>query len=265
MALLALLLTLATSAQTYKRVNDISFTVKDDTYAQERLKLDVYYPDDRQGCPVVVWFHGGGLEGGQKEIPRRLMEKGYVVVGANYRLLPRVSVDHTIDDAAEAVAWVFRNIARYGGDTRKIVLTGHSAGGYLDMMLCLNKSWLKKYGVDADSVWLCAPFSGQAITHYNVRKMQGIQPLQPTIDQWAPLYWVRPDCPPLVLICGDRELELYGRYDENQYLARMMKLVGHKQTYLYELDGHGHGGMVDPAFHILETHIKMLSGETVNP
>ena len=45
----------------------------------------------------------------------------------------------------------------------------------------------------------------------------------------------------------------------------MMKLVGHKQTYLYELGGHGHGGMVDPAFHILETHIKMLSGETVNP
>ena len=88
--------------------------------------------------------------------------------------------------------------------------------------------------------------------------MQGIPPLQPTIDEFAPLFWVRPDCPPLVLICGDRELELYGRYDENQYLNRMMKLCGHKQTYLYELEGYDHGGMADPAFPILIAHIRKL-------
>ena len=85
------------------------------------------------------------------------------------------------------------------------------------------------------------------------------QALQPTIDEWAPLFWVRNDCPPLVLTCGDREQELYGRYDENQYLARMMKLVGHQQTYLYELDGHDHGSMVEPSFHILDAHIRKLT------
>lgn len=263
--LTAILLAMGVSAQKYLTASDIAFTSKGDAYSKERLKLDVYYPESKQDCPVVVWFHGGGLEAGQKEIPERLREKGYVVVGANYRLLPKVTVDKTIDDAAEAVAWVFRHAKEYGGDPRKIVVTGHSAGGYLAMMLCLDKSWLKAYDVDADSVWMYVPFSGQAITHYNVRKMQGISPLQPTIDKYAPLYWVRPDCPPLVLICGDRELELFGRYDENQYLARMMKLAGHKQTYLYELDGHGHGGMVDPSFHILDTHIKQALGEKVNP
>lgn len=256
---------LGMSAQNYQQVNDISYTAKKDAYAVERLKLDVYYPEGKKDCPVVVWFHGGGLEAGQKEIPGRLKRKGWVVVGVNYRLLPKVKVNETLDDAAEAVAWVFRNIEKYGGDTRKIVVTGHSAGGYIGMLLCLNKAWLKAYDVDADSVMLYAPFSGQAITHYNVRKMQGLKPLQPTIDEYAPLYWVRNDCPPFVLICGDRELELYGRYDENQYLARMMKLVGHKKTYLYELDGHGHGGMVDPAFHILETHINQLLGKKVDP
>ena len=265
MLLGVLWLTLGACAQTYKTVSDICFTTKTDAYAQERLKLDVYYPEGKQDCPVVVWFHGGGLEAGQKEIPQKLREKGYVVVGANYRLLPKVTVDKTLDDAAEAVAWAFRHAKDYGGDPTKIVVTGHSAGGYLTMMLCLNKAWLKAYDVDADSVWQYIPFSGQAITHYNVRKMQGIQPLQPTIDEYAPLYWVRPDCPPLVLICGDRELELFGRYDENQYLARMMKLVGHKQTYLYEIDGHGHGGMVEPSFHILDTHIKQMLGEKVYP
>lgn len=256
--ILALSLAWGLCAQTYKQVNDISYTSKKDAYAQERLKLDIYYPEDAKDVPVVVWFHGGGLEAGAKEIPGRLKQQGMVVVGVNYRLLPRVTVKETIDDAAEAVAWVFRHIGKYGGDPKKMVVTGHSAGGYLSMMLCLNRAWLNAYGVDADAVWLCAPFSGQAVTHYNVRKMQGIPPLQATIDEYAPIYWVRNDCPPMVLICGDRELELYGRYDENQYLARMMKLVGHRQTYLYELDGYDHGAMVEPGFHILKTHIRQL-------
>ena len=263
-----LLLCLAISgatAQTYRQVNNVSYTKKTDAYSAERLKLDIYYPEGQTGCPVVVWFHGGGLEAGSKEIPAKLKEKGYVVVGANYRLLPKVTAKETIDDAAEAVAWVFNHIGEYGGDVKKIVVTGHSAGGYLSMMLCLNKAYLQAYGIDADQVMMYVPFSGQAITHYNIRKMQGIAPLQPTIDEYAPLYWVRKDCPPLVLICGDRELELYGRYDENQYLARMMKLVGHTETYLYEIDGHGHGGMVEPSFHILETHMNKMLGKNVNP
>ena len=167
--------------------------------------------------------------------------------------------------AAEAVAWVFKHIAEYGGDPRKIVVSGHSAGGYISMMLCLDKHWLAAYDTDADSVMMYVPFSGQAITHFNVRKMQGIPPLQATIDEYAPLYWVRGDCPPMVLICGDRELELFGRYDENQYLARMMKLAGHQQTYLYEIDGHGHNGMATPGFHILETHLKQMLGQPVDP
>lgn len=253
------------SAQSYRLVENIRYTQKTDAYALERLKLDVYHPVDAKGCPVVVWFHGGGLEAGNKEIPDKLKEKGYVVVGVNYRLLPKVQVGELMDDAAEAVAWVFRNIAEYGGDVKKIIVTGHSAGGYIAMLLCLNKAWLATYQIDADQVMMYAPFSGQAITHYNVRKMQGIPPLKATIDEFAPLFWVRADCPPLILICGDRELELFGRYDENQYLARMMKLAGHTQTYLYELDGHGHGGMVEPGFHILETHIKRMLGEKVNP
>ena len=263
--LLFCLVSLTISAQTYKQVNDISYTQKTDAYAQERLKLDIYYPEETKDCPVVVWFHGGGLEAGNKEIPSKLKQKGYVVVGVNYRLLPKVTIKETLDDSAEAVAWVFRHIAEYGGDPKKIVITGHSAGGYISMMLCLNKAWLNAYGFDADDVMMYVPFSGQAVTHYNVRKMQGIPPLQVTIDEYAPIYWVRKDCPPLVLICGDRELELYGRYDENQYLARMMKLVGHTQTYLYELDGHDHGSMVEPSFHILETHINKMLGKEVNP
>ena len=102
-----LLMVVAINAQNYKTESNISYTTKTDAYSKERLKLDVYYPEKLTDCPVIVWFHGGGLEAGQKEIPQRLKEKGYVVIGANYRLLPKVTIDKTIDDAAEAVAWAF--------------------------------------------------------------------------------------------------------------------------------------------------------------
>ena len=99
------------NAQGYKQVNDISYTHKNDAYSLERLKLDVYHPEGVTDRPVIVWFHGGGLEGGNKEIPAKLKEKDLVVVGVNYRLLPLVTVEETLDDAAEAVAWVFIHIA----------------------------------------------------------------------------------------------------------------------------------------------------------
>lgn len=70
--------------------------------------------------PVIVWFHGGGLTSGNKSVPAELMDAGYVVVAPNYRLIPEVGVSECIDDAAEAVAWVFENIEKYGGDRKDI-------------------------------------------------------------------------------------------------------------------------------------------------
>jgi hypothetical protein len=67
----------------------------------------------------------------------------------------------------------------------------------------------------------------------------------------APLYHVRKDAPPLVLITGDRDLELLGRYEENAYLWRMMKEAGHTNTALYELEGYDHGQMVEPGLPLL--------------
>ncbi len=64
--------------------------------------------------------------------------------------------------------------------------------------------------------------------------------------------------PPMLLITGDRELELLGRYEENTYMLRMMKLAGHKQTTLYELQGFDHGGMAEPAFPLLLKEVKRI-------
>ncbi len=247
--------------QQYQQVNDISYTSSSDAYAQERCKLDVYYPTNLKDAPVVVWFHGGGIEGGNKHIDQELKNSGLVVVAANYRLLPKANIDDILDDAAAAVAWTYKNIEKYGGSHRKIFVAGHSAGGYLLDMIGLNKKWLAKYGVDADSLAALVPFSGQCITHYNIRKQKGIPPLQATIDQYAPLTYVRADAPPIVIISGDRELELYGRYEEQAYFWRMLKLVGHNDETLYEMQGYNHGAMPQPAYKILKDHILRLTAK----
>lgn len=236
-------------------------TNKSDSYINERCVLDIYYPKNTKNFATIIWFHGGGLTGGSKEIPEALKNKGFAIIGVNYRLSPKVKAAKCIEDAAAAVAWAFNNIANYGGDNSLIFVSGHSAGGYLAMMIGLDKKWLQKEGIDANKIAGLIPFSGQCITHFEIRKENGIPDTQPTIDTFAPLFHVRADAPPLLLITGDRELEMLGRYEENAYMARMMKLVGHKQTKLFELDGYGHG-MTEPAFPLLVNEVNRILKES---
>lgn len=263
--LIPILLLAATriAAQEYQTKNNILYRTAEETqadaYINERCRLDVYYPGNVKDFTTVVWFHGGGLEGGEKYIPETWKNKGIAVVAVNYRLHPKVKSPVYIEDAAAAVAWVFNTIEKYGGDPKKIVVSGHSAGGYLASMIGLDKKWLANYDIDADKIAMLIPFSGHTITHMTIRKERGISDKQPVVDEFAPLWHVRPDAPPLVLITGDRELEMLGRYEENAYMMRMMKIAGHTQTKLYELDGFDHGGMASPAYQILLNEIKTLS------
>lgn len=232
--------------------------ISSDPYIRERCVLDIYHPTDLEDFPTIVWFHGGGLTGGQKEIPAALKEKGMAVIGVNYRLNPKVKSPAYIEDAAAAVAWVFKNIENFGGDPSRVFITGHSAGGYLASMIGLDKKYLAKHGIDANDIAGLIPFSGHTITHFTIRAERGIPGTVPVVDELAPLYHVRADAPPLYLITGDRELELLGRYEENAYLMRMMKVAGHKQTVLYEMDGYNHG-MTEPAFPILVRVVQEIS------
>ena len=230
---------------------------KTDNYKAERCVLDIYYPKNATGFATIVWFHGGGLNSGSREIPQYLKDKGYCIIGVGYRLSPKVAAPAYIEDAAAAVAWAFNNIATYGGDPNSIFISGHSAGGYLGLMIGLDKTYLAKYNIDANKIAGLIPFSPQCITHFTVRKENGIPEKQPVIDKYAPLFHVRADAPPLLLITGDREMELLGRYEENAYMERMMKLTGHKDTRLFELDGYGHN-MAEPAYPLLLNEVKRV-------
>ena len=229
-----------------------------DAYIKDRCVLDIYYPKNEKGNSVIIWFHGGELMYGNKEFPEALKNKGICIVAVNYRLNPKVNAPEYIKDAAAAVAWTFNNINDFGGDSSLIFVSGHSAGAYLALMIGLDKRWLKTHDIDANRIAGLIPFSGNAITHITVRKERNIPATQPVIDELAPLYHVRADAPPLLLVTGDRELELLGRYEENAYLMRMMKVVGHKETKIYELDGYGHI-MTEPAFPLLVEEVKRIT------
>ena len=224
-------------------------------YMRSRCRLDVYYPVNQKDFPTVIWFHGGGLLEGERFIPPNLKNHNLAVVPVNYRLSPQVSCPAYIDDAAAAVAWVFNNIKKYGGNPDKIYISGHSAGGYLTLMLGLDKKWLGHYDIDANKIAGMFPFSGQTVTHSTIRRERKVSEVIPQIDEFAPINYARKDASPLFLITGDKELDMPARYAENAYLFEIMKAVGNKQTRLFELNGFDHNEMIDPASYLILKYI----------
>ncbi len=251
-----------TAATSYRTERDVLYRADvagpDADYMRRRCLLDLYHPVGEKGFATIVWFHGGNLEGGERFIPRAMTEQGFAVAAATYRLSPHVKCPVYIEDAAAAVAWVFHHIGEFGGDPDRIFVAGHSAGGYLTSMVGLDKRWLAADGIDANRIAGLFPFSGQCVTHSTIRKERGLSEVLPIIDEFAPLAHGRADAPPLILITGDRDLDIVGRYEENAYLRRVMQAAGHQQTFLYELEGCTHNTMVEPAASVLVTHIRDL-------
>ena len=139
-----------------------------------RHVLDIYTPEKqaRNSLPVVFWIHGGGWQTGDKGDvslkPKALAERGMIFVSTNYRLLPEVTMDELVGDVASSLGWVHRNIARYGGDPRQIIVGGHSAGAQLAALICIDDKYLKKEGVPFEVLKGCIPIDGDT---YDIPKI----------------------------------------------------------------------------------------------
>ena len=86
-------------------------------------------------------------------------------------------------------------------------------------------------------------------------RSRGINPVQPIVDSLAPLYHVRGDAAPILILSGDREMEMLGRYEENAYFWRMLRLAGDEDATIYELDGYGHN-MCEPGYPLLLEFVR---------
>ena len=234
-------------------------------YARERCKLDVYRPEtvESQNAPVVVWFHGGGLSGGNRHIPGQFKDQKFLVVPVNYRLYPKAHCQDAIFDAAASVAWVFDHIAEYGGDPKKVYVSGHSAGGYLSAMVTLDPRYLAKFGKSNMDLAGAFPVSGQMTTHFQVvgeredpTKTHGANnPLQ--IDEMAPLHYTTAVCPNIHFLVGDPELEWKGRVEENCLIAAMLRTVkDHNEVEIQSYKGTNHGTVATPACEYVRDYLN---------
>lgn len=138
-----------TPSSTFDRTKNIAFGEGD------RDVLDIYRAETpKEGAPILIFVHGGSWDSGSKGIYKFLAEgftrSGYDVVVPNYRLYPEAKFPNFLHDNAAAIAYTAETFPN-----RKIVLMGHSAGGYNVLMLGLRDEYLKKAGVDR-----CARISG---------------------------------------------------------------------------------------------------------
>lgn len=129
---------------------DVAYTADDDDDGPPRL-LDVYAPRGAKGLPVVLFVHGGGWNHGDKaEVgaqPKLFNEHGIVLVSLNYRLSPPHLHPAHANDVADAVAWARENIDRFGGDGRRLVLMGHSAGSHVVSFVATDPRPLARRGL----------------------------------------------------------------------------------------------------------------------
>ena len=142
------------------------------------------------------------------------------------------------------------------GRKDRIFVSGHSAGGYLTLILAMDKKYMAAYGADADSVAAYLPVSGQTVTHFTIRKERGLPNGIPIIDEFAPVNKARKDTAPVVLITGDKNLEMADRYEENALLASVLKNIGNRKVSLYELQGFDHGQVLGPACYLIVNYVK---------
>ena len=253
MRLLVLLLSLAAStaaATETKELKDIAY--KDDVISQtpyelERCKLDLTVPVGGKGFATYVWFYGGGLKNGAKdlrseycaEIRQSLAQAGVAVVTPDYRLSPKVRYPAYVDDAAAAFAWTVKHIAEHGGDPRKVFIGGHSAGATLALLVGMDANRLKPHGLTLGSVAGIAQVSAQVLTHYTVREERGQPRYAITCDEAAPAFYIRKSLPPILTIYAQHDM--LSRAEENQFFVTTLKAAGHAENYSLRVDDRDHG------------------------
>ena len=237
---------------TYRKINNI------------KLHLNVYVPSIRLGeppwvkytenkKPVLLYFHGGGWRGGTKE-SRALeflpyVDKGWVVVTADYRVLNQTSLPNIIGDCRSALNWVYANSERFKIDTNKVVISGNSAGGHLALMTALVKNdalyksdsyFIKKHKVAAVINWygisdvskFVKKWKDKQILYKDTTKLNWVYKIT------SPLNFVDKNTPPILTVHGTKD-EIVS-FAQAEMLRKKLDKIGIKNK-LIKISNKKHG------------------------
>jgi acetyl esterase/lipase len=208
-----------------------------------RQKLDVYQPKNaKTPRPVIVFTYGGGFKTGSKDeygfVAEAFSSLGYVTVIFDYRLYPQATWPAYLEDGAQAVAWVSNEIGKYGGDPKRILIAGHSAGAYIAAMLAVNPEYLRAANVPDGTIKAALTFSGPYEFWNANRKANGgfigpeIQEVMGPAEsapQTQPINYVESSAPPFVIIHGTDD----GLLEPAQARAMKKKLEAAKVPVIY--------------------------------
>ena len=142
--------------------------------------LDVVRPRGASGpLPVLVYIHGGAFTTCSRQSHRAVAalyasRAGYAVFNVDYRLAPRHRYPAAVEDACAAYLWVAERCAQYGGDPRRIVIAGESAGGNLALGVACAASYVRP-----------EPYA-KAVYEHPVRPL-AVMPLMPVLQVSNPL------------------------------------------------------------------------------
>lgn len=275
----AMLAVVASNAENLQTVKGIPYYPEGTALTaemKEKCLLDVRFNKDAEPMqPVVIWLHGGGLEIGSRSfIP--LANRSIVQVAADYRLMKETNTvrgEDCIRDAAAVVAWTFRHVSEYGGDPKKVYLSGLSAGGYLTFMVACDPKPLKEFGFSNTDIAGAIPISGQATKHFRVRYYQEDGKSEigwsdydrlmvhgkyfvPKIDEFAPLSLVANKMPPIVAICGSPTRDMAARPEENRFFISSLRALGKQDCWYVEVPYATHDGAFKIGYPYIEALIR---------
>ena len=136
----------------------------DVSYGDDAYQSIAIYPPAVPSGTVLMFIHGGGWTNGYKEwnafMAPALLAEGVILISIGYRLAPGHLFPTGLEDCMDGVAWVWRHIDQYAGDSARLFVGGHSAGGHYAALKGVRRDWQESRQLPRETIRGCLPISG---------------------------------------------------------------------------------------------------------
>jgi arylformamidase len=199
--------------------------------------------------PVEIYIHGGAWQLKTKEdvsfIAEALVPAGVTFIAVDHDPAPIANLDAIVGQIRAAVAWIYQNIATYGGDRDRIHISGHSSGAHLAAM-ALATDWPTQFGLPGDVLKAACLTSGLFdLEPIRLGSRNGYLALdEAAVERLSPIHHIPATAGPVLLSVGGRETAEFHR-QTRAYRAAWDR-AGHRSSFVEMPDDHHYSLAVRP-------------------